>query len=168
MPFDAYLWIKGVEGESLATGLPQKGCIDIISFSFGASNPSTVSSGKSGLSAGKVHVGGFNIMKKMDAASNVLFAHCCTGDHFNNAEVFMRKATGKDGGQKIFLNYKFEHVMVDSIQWSGSSGGDDSPTESVQFAFANFTTTYHKQGMDGKSMTPVGPVGWDLNKNAKV
>lgn len=166
MPFDAYLWIQGVEGESSSKGMEKK--IDIISFSFGASNPSTVSSGKGGLSAGKVHVGGFNVMKKMDSASNILFAHNCTGDHFPKAEVLLRKASGKDSGQQVFLKYEFEHVMVDSIQWSGSSGGDDSPTESVQFAFANFKTTYTKFGTDGKPAGNVGPVGWDLTKNAKM
>ena len=165
MPFDAYLWIDGVEGESTAEKMEKK--TDIISFSFGASNPSTVSSGKGGLAAGKVHVSGFNIMKKMDAASNVLFAHCCTGDHFKKAEVILRKSGGASG-QQVFLKYEFEHVMVDSIQWSGSQGGDDSPTESVQFAFANFKTTYTKFGTDGKSKGNVGPVGWDLTKNAKM
>ncbi len=165
MPFDAYLHIEGVEGESTSKGMEKK--IDIISFSFGASNPSTVSSGKGGLSAGKVSVSGFNVMKKMDTSSNTLFAHCCTGDHFPKAKVTLRKATGKDGGQKPFLEYEFEHVMVDSIQWSGSSGGDDSPTESVQFAFANFKTTYYLQDTAGK-MSPNTPVGWDLTKNAKL
>ena len=41
MPFDAYLWIDGVKGETTATGLPNPDSIDIISYSFGASNPST-------------------------------------------------------------------------------------------------------------------------------
>ena len=37
--------------------------------------------------------------------------------------------------------YTFTDVMVDSIQWSGSPGGDDVPTESVSFAFAKNSRT---------------------------
>ena len=44
-----------------------------------------------------------------------------------------------------FLQYDFTDVMVESIQWSGSSGGDDTPTESVSFAFAKVKVTYNKQ-----------------------
>ena len=32
--------------------------------------------------------------------------------------------------------------MVESVQWSGSSGGDDTPTESVSFAFAKVEIDY--------------------------
>ena len=35
--------------------------------------------------------------------------------------------------------------MVESIQWSGSSGGDDTPTESVSIAFAKVKISYSKQ-----------------------
>ena len=49
------------------------------------------------------------------------------------------------GGQKVFLEYDFTDVMVESIQWSGSSGGDDTPTESVSFAFAKVTIKYSLQ-----------------------
>ena len=59
----------------------------------------------------------------------------------------MRKAAGLDGGQQTFMKYTFTDVMVESIQWSGSSGGDDTPTESVSFAFAKVTIDYSKQDM---------------------
>jgi type VI secretion system secreted protein Hcp len=56
--------------------------------------------------------------------------------------------------------------MVESIQWSGSTGGDDSPTESVSFAFAKVAADYFKQADDG-SMAKVGSTSWDLTKVAK-
>ena len=120
MAFDTYLDIKGVEGEATATGFEKK--IEIYSFSWGASNPTTVGSGSTGLSAGRVSVSGFNLMKKTEKASATLFLACCSGTHFPEATVTMRKATGE---QKPFLVYKFTDVMVESIQWSGSTGGDD-------------------------------------------
>ena len=50
-----------------------------------------------------------------------MFSACCNGQHFATAKVVCRKATGADGGQQIFLEYDFTDVMVESIQWSGSS-----------------------------------------------
>ena len=84
-------------------------------------------------------------MKKSEKSSNPLMTACCTGQHFATASVVMRKATGTTGGQLTFLEYGFTDVMVESIQWSGSSGGDDTPTESVSFAFAKFAIQYWYQ-----------------------
>jgi type VI secretion system secreted protein Hcp len=160
MAFDTFLDLKGVEGESTATGFEKK--IEIYSFSWGASNPTTVSSGKDGLSAGKVSISSFNVMKKTEKSSAKLFAACCDGSHFTEATVTMRKATGA-GGQKPFLKYKFSDVMVESIQWSGSSGGDDSPTESLSLAFAKVEVEYFMQNDKG-DMAAAGQAAWDLTK----
>ena len=48
-----------------------------------------------------------------------------------------------------------------SIQWSGSSGGDDSPTESVSFAFAKVLISYSKQDEAKGTMAPAGTASWD-------
>ena len=60
-----------------------------------------------------------------------------------------------------FLIYEFETVMVESIQWSGSSGGDDTPTESVSLAFAKVTITYNTVDDKGNP-TKAGQAAWDL------
>jgi type VI secretion system secreted protein Hcp len=74
----------------------------------------------------------------------------------------MRKQTGT-GGQDVFLIYTFETVFVESIQWSGSSGGDDTPTESVSFAFGKVTVEYKTQDKTGKLVAGT-PVVWDVTK----
>jgi type VI secretion system secreted protein Hcp len=79
-------------------------------------------------------------------------------------DVHIRKATGT-GGQKDFLTYKFGTVFVESIQWSGSSGGDDTPTESVSFAFGQVAITYMKQDATG-ALSAAGDVSWDVTKAA--
>jgi type VI secretion system secreted protein Hcp len=161
MAFDTFLEIKGVEGEAVAEGYEKK--IEIYSFSWGASNPTTVGAGKAGLSAGKVSISSFNVMKKTEKSSAVLFAACCDGTHFDNALVTMRKATGA-GLQKPFLTYKFTDVMVESVQWSGSSGGDDTPTESLSLAFAKVEVEYSMQDTATGKMTKAGQAAWDLTK----
>ena len=84
-------------------------------------------------------------MKKTETSSSKLFAACCAGQHFPTATVEMSKATGTSGEQQVFLKYVFTDVMVESVQWSGSTGGDDTPTESVSLAFAKVAIAYSKQ-----------------------
>lgn len=167
MAFDTYLKITGpdLKGEVTATGM--EGQIEIYSFSWGASNPTTVGPGATGLSAGKASISSFNIMKKTEVSSTSLFAACCAGQHYTGAEVTMRKATGTSGEQKAFLTYTFTDIMVESIQWSGSSGGDDTPTESVSFAFAKVAIEYFKQDEGSGSMASAGTASWDLTKVSK-
>jgi len=165
MAFDTYMQIDGgskVKGEAKAKGLEGEGWFEIFSFSFGASNPTTVGSSSGGLSAGKVSVSSFNVMKKSEGASATLFGACCTGEHYKKATVVLRKATGDSGKQQTFLQYDFTDLMVESIQWSGSNGGDDTPAESVSFAFASVTITYYKQDSDTGAMTKDNTASWDL------
>ena len=172
MAFDTYLLIDNaqlVKGESTATGLtPTTGWIEIFSFSWGASNPTTVGTTAAGLSAGKVSISSFNIMKKTENSSPTLFQACAQGQHFKSAKVVMRKAAGSSGKQQSFLEYDFTDLMVESIQWSGSSGGDDTPTESVSFAFAAVTVNYWPQDTATGGQGTLNTASWDLTKAAVV
>lgn len=160
MPFDAYIDIKDVPGESTAKGFEKK--IELFSFSWGASNPVTIGPGQGGASSGRVSISSFNVMKKTDVASPKLFKACCTGDHWDEMKVSLRKQTGT-AGQDVFLLYTFNEVYVESVQWSGSTGGDATPTESVSFAFGKVTVEYKTQGKDGKLVAGT-PVVWDITK----
>ena len=86
MAFDTYMHIQGgtgVKGEATAKGLePATGWFEIFSFSWGASNPTTVGSGAEGLAAGKVSVSSFNIMKKSEERQPATLRACCTGQHY--------------------------------------------------------------------------------------
>lgn len=164
MSFDTFLEIEGVTGEATAKGY--EGKIEIYSFSWGASNPTTVGSGSTGLSASKVSLSGFNVMKRTEKSSPTLFAGCCAGKHFDKAVVTMRKAAG-DAGQKPFLVYTFTDVMVESIQWSGSSGGDDTPTESVSFAYKKVEVEYQQQDSKGGAVGKPVKASWDVTTVTK-
>ena len=66
-----------------------------------------------------------------------------------------------------FIQYDFTDVMVESVQWSGSTGGDDTPTESVSLAFAKVAIEYSKQDTATGAMSPAGNASWDLTKVTK-
>ncbi len=166
MAFDTFIVIDDgavVKGETRDSVYAAKGGIEIFSFSWGASNPTTVGS-NGGLSGGKVSISSFNIMKRTDSASPTLLSNCCTGTHFKKVEVFMRKATGDK--QEVFLRYTFTDVMVESVQWSGSSGGDDTPTESVSLAFAKVEVGYKPQKEDN-TLGDEKTASWDLSQVTK-
>jgi type VI secretion system secreted protein Hcp len=156
MALEAFLSIEGIPGESRKQGHPDE--IDILSFSFGASNPTTVGKG-TGAGASQVNISSFNIMKQTDLASAPLFLRCAKGEHIPTAIVTLRKAGGENPLE--YLQYKFTKVYVDSIQWSGSSGGDDTPTESLSLAFEKVEITYSQQGEKGTAKKTVG-AGWDI------
>ena len=77
-------------------------------------------------------------------------------DRGRHLEQSGRRTTALD-----FIKYEFDEVYVDSVQWSGSSGGDDTPSESVSFSFGKVSITYTPQNKDGSKGSPA--VGaWDL------
>lgn len=167
MAFDTFLRLEGpnVEGES--TDSVHTGEFELYSFSFGASNPVTIGSGSTGMAGGKVSLSSFNVMKKSDKASPILFKMCANGEHFDKATVTLRKAGGA-GGQQEYLIYTFEKVFVESIQWSGSTGGDDTPTESLSLAYGTFKIAYHPQKSEDGSLDAAVESGWDQTKNIEA
>lgn len=170
MAFDTYMQISDgskVVGEATASDIP-KGAFEIFSFSWGASNPTTVGTTGGGLSAGKVAVSSFNVMKKSENSSPLLFSACCVGQHYDKAQVVCRKAAGTAGKQSTFIQYDFTDVMVESVQWSGSSGGDDTPSESVSFAFGKVLITYSKQDSVSGAVSKGSTASWDLTAAATM
>jgi type VI secretion system secreted protein Hcp len=166
MAFDTFMYFTGgtpaIKGETQDTTYKSKNAMEIYSFSLGASNPVTIGSAQGGMGAGKVSLSSFNFMKKTDTASPTMFQACAMGTHYPNVQVDLRKA----GGTKpvVYLSYIFTECMIESIQWSGSSGGDDTPTESVSMAYGELTINYTPQNADGTQGTMV-PAKWNQVTN---
>jgi type VI secretion system secreted protein Hcp len=158
MAFDAYLKLDGIEGESTAKGNEKQ--IMVESFSWGASNPAQINPAGGGIGTGRVTMSSFSIQKRQDATSPELFECCCTGKHIKKGWLYVRKQGGDQG---VFHELEFETLIVESLQWSGASGGEDVPTESVSFAFKKVTFGFAKQKPDGK-MEAMKRKIWDITK----
>jgi type VI secretion system secreted protein Hcp len=163
MAFDSFLKLEGLDGEATRAGFEK--WIELFSFSWGASNPVTIGPGTTGAGGGRVSISSFNCMKKTDCASPVLFQMCCNGKHFPTAKLMLNKAGGDDQKAVEYISYEFSLVFVESVQWSGSTGGDDSPTESVSFAFGGVQINYTPQSATGTPGTPIRG-SWDVTKTA--
>lgn len=165
MAYDAFMWLEGgapeSKGETTDHAYAAKHAFEIFSFSLGLSNPVTLGSQSGGAGAGKVIFSSFSIMKKTDSASPTMMLNCAKGQHFTAAHVVLRKA----GGDALeYLTYDFKEVFVESIQWSGSSGGDDAPAESVSFAYGSIDLKYTPQKGKGEKGTTI-PASWSILTN---
>ena len=139
MAVNAYLVIDGLPGPSTS----KQNAIDILSFSFGASQTTSAGSG-SELRAGKADVSNLTVMKVLDKTSPELFQHCVTGDFLKKVDLIYDKATGE--GQEDYFKLSLEQALITSIQFSGSN---ENPTESLSFAFKKITVAYNPE-KDGK------------------
>jgi type VI secretion system secreted protein Hcp len=164
MAYDAFLKLDGVTGESTRKGA--EGWIQIMSFSWGAANPVSLGTGTGGAGSSKVTISTINVIKQTDSSSPLLFQKCCAGTHYPTGIVSIRKASGTDTGLEYF-KIEMTEVFVESIQVSGSSGGDDTPTESVSLAFGSIKETYQPQKVDG---TPgAAQIGqWNVKTNSSA
>jgi type VI secretion system secreted protein Hcp len=167
MAFDTFLKIDGLV-DSTTTTPGHEGTIEVFSFSWGVSNSAAVGAG-TGAGAGKASLSSFNLMKKADAASPALFLACAQGAHYKSATVTISRAAGSaaKSGAAPFIEYDLTNVFVESVQWSGSSGGDDAPSESVSLAFTKLVYKSTPQNPDG-STAPVVQTGWDLSANQQA
>jgi len=164
MAFDAYLKLDTITGESKDAKHP--GEMEIYSFSFGAQNSTTIGSASGGAGGGRASFSSFSFMKKTDKASPLLFQACCQGTHIATGGLTLRKSGGDNPLE--YLKWKFKEIFVESIQWSGSTGGDDSPTESVSFVYGQKTIDYQPQNAKGAADGGAIHGGWDVTTNTKA
>ncbi len=161
MAFDAFLKIDTIPGES--TDDKHKDWIEILSYSWGVSQPATGSRSTGGArSAERVNVQDFSIVHSIDKASPKLFLSCCKGEHIKGVTVELCRATGD---KQKYMEYKLTDVLVSSVRPGGSSkGGETLPLEEVSFNYGKLEITYTQTDTTGK---PKGDVkaNWDLVQN---
>jgi len=158
MASDYLLEIDGVKGESKDNKL--KDCIEVDSFSWGASNPTSFGSGGGG-GTGKVSFQDMHFTKSTDKASPELFFRCANGEHLTKAILHVRKA-GKE--QQEFYTISLQELAVSSFQSGGHTGA--GVTESFSLGFAKLKFEYKEQSTDGKLLSTVKR-GYDQQKNTE-
>ena len=142
MSADMFLKIEGIEGESVDK--KHAGEIDVLSWSWGMSQSGSMHISAGG-GAGKVAVQDVSLTKYVDRSSPNLMQKCCTGEHYPEATLTVRKA----GAEPLeYLVITMKKVLVTSIS-TGGSGGEDKMTENITLNFADFASTYTPQAADG-------------------
>jgi len=158
---DYFLKIEGIQGESMDA--VHKNEIQVDSFSWGETQQGTAAVG-GGAGAGKVHMQDLHIVTGISKASVSLMLACATGQHIKKAELFCRKAGGK---QEEFLKVTMTDLLISSYQTGGSGHSDARPTDQVSINFAKIEFEYKEQKPDG-TLGGSTKAGWDLKANQKV
>lgn len=159
MAVDFFLKIDGIEGES--TDKTHANEIDVLSFSWGATQTGVAGGSGAGGGAGKVSMQDFSFMMQVNKASPILMLSCATGKHIKAATLTGRKA---GGDQQEYLKVTMSDLLVSSYQTSGSS---ETPMDSVSVNFSKIEFEYKPQKPDGTLDAPV-KAGYDLKLNKKL
>jgi type VI secretion system secreted protein Hcp len=155
MAVDYFLKLDTVEGES--TDKDHKNQITLLSFSWGASNVSSVS-GTGGSGAGKVDLSDFSVMTYFDKATPKLFKNITLGTHFKTGNVEAVKS-GSDG--KPYLKLDFKEMFCTSLQMSASN---EIPTVSISFSYNEVKMEYFAQNEQG-NLVSTGAVTYNVKEN---
>lgn len=142
MAVDMFLKINGVEGESVDNTHSKE--IDINSWQWGMSQSGTTHIARGG-GAGKASVRDVVITKLVDKATPTLMKYCCTGKHFDEAVLTVRKA-GDKPLEYVVLTMK--DVIISDLSVNGVKDSD-LVTESLTFNFAEYKFVYVPQQRDG-------------------
>ena len=160
MAVDMFLKLNGIDGESADKTHAKE--IDILSWSWGASQSGTMHMGTGG-GAGKVNVQDLSIVKFVDSASHLLLKHCHSGAHIDEGILTVRKA----GGTPLeYIVITMREIIVSSVS-TGGSGGEDRLTENVSLNFAEFEYAYVPQKADGTG-DAAKEFKWDIPGNQEL
>ena len=155
MAVNAYLTIDGRPGPSTS----KPGAIDILSFSFGATQQAVFGVGSSGGEArsGRANLQDVTIMKVVDKVSPLLFDDCVTGNYIKTVDIVYDKPMGDD--QEDYYKIHMEDALITSIQHSGYS---ENPVESISFAFSKIKISYNPE--EGGALKGFIDKGFDVLK----
>ena len=132
--------------------------IEIESWSWGATNPTTIGSQAGGAGAGKVSFNPFSITRKIDVSSPSFFEDVASGKHFTEIDV-----VGMQQGAP-FMKLALHDALFSSINWSaGNGGGEENPKEELALNFASVQVTV---GDATSTANPGTTASWDITTNA--
>jgi type VI secretion system secreted protein Hcp len=157
MAVDMFLKLDGIKGE--ARDGKHKDEIDVLSWSWGASQSGTMHTGGGG-GAGKANFQDMSVTKYVDSSSHKLLRAVSTGQHVKEALLTVRKA-----GEKPleYIKLTMKDCLVSSIS-PGGSGAEDRLTETLTINFGEFAFEYTPQKDDGTAGS-VLPFKFDIRGN---
>lgn len=163
MSFDAFIQFEGIQGDS--TDAAHKDWIEVQAFSHTVNQSTGGNASAQGTHAGgRVDIADFNIVKKLDKASPILFLYCCTAKPIPSTTFQLCRAMGE---KTTFMTIVFKDAIVSAVRPSGQTSGEDSvPLEEVSIRpgeiHLEYTPTDPRSG--GKTGAAVKSA-WSLIEN---
>jgi type VI secretion system secreted protein Hcp len=164
MPFDGFVKLDGIEGES--NDSKHKGEIEILSYSHSTSQSITGTASSAGNFSGqRCDMSPLTFTKQLDKATAKLHAACAAGDHLKSAVLTLCRA---GGDKQPYMQYKLTDVIISSVKTGGGAKGQGGvPVEEVALNYGKIEWTYTVIGNDGKPAGNIG-AGWSLAENTKL
>lgn len=148
-----------IKGETKDSAQKAAGDIDVLAWSWGASNAGSFHTGGGG-GAGKASFQDLSVTKYLDKSSPALLTALAKGTHIPAAKLLVRKA---GEGQQKYLEISMTNVLVTSVS-TGGSGGEDRLTENISLNFAQVKFEYFLQNDKGVTASG-GEFHWDIAGN---
>jgi type VI secretion system secreted protein Hcp len=171
MAVDAFFYLTGgtnglkVEGETKDDQQAKNKAIEVLSYSFSASNPINVGSATGGLTAGKADFSGLTIMHQVDTAASGLLKALAQGEHFTDGTLLVRRSGGATPNRYLQVNFK--KLFVSAVSFSASSG-EEVLLMSTSFEWGAIQFHYYALDNAGKEVSAPNEALWSrvLNKSA--
>jgi type VI secretion system secreted protein Hcp len=155
-----FLKIPGVTGPVQTAGF--QGDIELLDYSQGFSNPSTVGTGAgAGSGAGKVTCGAVDVQKLLDTSSTYFLRAVVTGQHIPSATIYFTERSN-DGTLTTPYTVTLTDLIVTSVSQGDTAGRSAGigVTETVSLQAVKFQFTF-SSGATAMQQT----VGWDCTTN---
>ncbi|ARP93607.1 Hcp1 family type VI secretion system effector [Bordetella genomosp. 13] len=160
MAVDMFMKIEGASGESKDSN--HKDWTDIVSFSWGATQPATMATG-GGQGAGKASFNDLHVVARIDKAAPAVMKHCASGKHLSKIELSVCKA----GGQQVeYTKITLEEVLVTSVQVAADNGSE-SVLVNYAFQAGRVRQQYWEQTESGGKGAE-NLVAWDIKQNKEI
>jgi type VI secretion system secreted protein Hcp len=156
-----FLKLDGITGESQAAGFA--GYIELISFSFGATNSAATTSRSTGAGSGRAKPLEISVTKYIDKSSPILMLRTAQGKLISTGQV----QVAAQGDRLVYLKVELTDVLVSSYRIDTDTGsGGGLPTESFALSFDKIQYSYYPQAPAGGLDRPV-TMAWNI-KTAKL
>jgi type VI secretion system secreted protein Hcp len=140
-----FMKLDGIDGEATSKG--HEKWIEVLSFSWGATNSGSQSPGGGG-GAGKVSLQDFHFVHPVDKASPKLLSAVCDGLHIKSGVLSVNEASGASKGGSEYILIKLQDVLVSGIRPGANAATDDRALEAVSLNFTSIEAQY--TGEDGE------------------
>ncbi len=163
MGFDGFIQLDGIKGDS--TDDKHNDWIEVLAFNHSVTQVTGGSMSAQGTHAGgRVNIGDFHIVKRLDAASPTIFLRVCDGKPIPQVIIELCRAMGE---KTVFMKYTLKDVIISASRPTGAAEGEDLiPTEEIELRAAEYHLEYTPTDPRGGGKTgPAVQSAWSTLQN---
>ena len=160
MTSSIFLVLAGIKGGTQVDAYKSDDAIDVLAWSWGASNSGTTHVGQ-GSGGGSSAFMDLSVTKEIDKASPTMMSYLASGKHIPEGRLICTRSGNDTSDAYVeYLVIEFKDAIFTSRSLGGSNG-ERMLTENWSINFGSFKETYSEQNADGTKGTDI-PIEWDI------